>query len=41
MSTLTRETLAQARLYLCTDARERQGDLAAFLDQKDQKFVSR
>jgi thiamine-phosphate pyrophosphorylase len=24
--------LAAARLYLCTDARERQGDLAAFLD---------
>lgn len=24
--------LASARLYLCTDARERQGDLAAFLD---------
>jgi thiamine-phosphate pyrophosphorylase len=32
MSTLTRETLAQAKLYLCTDARERQGDLADFLD---------
>jgi thiamine-phosphate pyrophosphorylase len=25
--------LAAARLYLCTDARERQGDLARFLDQ--------
>jgi thiamine-phosphate pyrophosphorylase len=32
MSTMTREALAQARLYLCTDARERQGDLADFLD---------
>ena len=29
MSTLS---LADARLYLCTDARERQGDLADFLD---------
>jgi thiamine-phosphate pyrophosphorylase len=27
-----RERLAQARLYLCVDARERQGDLAEFLD---------
>jgi thiamine-phosphate pyrophosphorylase len=26
-----RERLAKARLYLCTDARERQGDLARFL----------
>jgi thiamine-phosphate pyrophosphorylase len=26
------ERLAAARLYLCTDARERQGDLPAFLD---------
>jgi thiamine-phosphate pyrophosphorylase len=25
--------IAQARLYLCTDARERQGDLRSFLDQ--------
>src|SRR5258708_3392818 len=25
-------SLAQARLYLCTDARQRQGDLADFLD---------
>jgi thiamine-phosphate pyrophosphorylase len=32
MSTTTRDALAQARLYLCTDARERQGDLAEFLD---------
>jgi thiamine-phosphate pyrophosphorylase len=28
-----RARLAAARLYLCTDARERQGDLAQFLDQ--------
>ena len=28
----TRSRLADARLYLCTDARERQGDLPAFLD---------
>lgn len=28
-----RERLAAARLYLCTDARERQGDLASFLDR--------
>lgn len=27
-----RKVLAGARLYLCTDARERQGDLAEFLD---------
>jgi thiamine-phosphate pyrophosphorylase len=27
-----RARLADARLYLCTDARERQGDLAGFLD---------
>jgi thiamine-phosphate pyrophosphorylase len=27
-----RERLAAARVYLCTDARERQGDLAPFLD---------
>ncbi len=27
-----RSRLAAARLYLCTDARERQGDLGAFLD---------
>jgi thiamine-phosphate pyrophosphorylase len=27
-----RDRLAAARLYLCTDARERQGDLPAFLD---------
>jgi len=27
-----RSRLAEARLYLCTDARERQGDLPAFLD---------
>jgi thiamine-phosphate pyrophosphorylase len=27
-----RERLLNARLYLCTDARERQGDLAEFLD---------
>jgi thiamine-phosphate pyrophosphorylase len=27
-----RARLAAARLYLCTDARQRQGDLAAFLD---------
>ncbi|MFF4013696.1 thiamine phosphate synthase [Streptomyces sp. NPDC001843] len=27
-----RERLADARLYLCTDARRRQGDLAEFLD---------
>ncbi len=28
-----RTRLASARLYLCTDARERQGDLAGFLDK--------
>jgi thiamine-phosphate pyrophosphorylase len=28
----TAERLADARLYLCTDARKRQGDLAEFLD---------
>lgn len=27
-----RDKLADARLYLCTDARKRQGDLPAFLD---------
>jgi hypothetical protein len=27
-----RERLAAARLYLCTDARQEQGDLAEFLD---------
>ena len=27
-----RDRLASARLYLCTDARQRQGDLAGFLD---------
>ena len=32
MVTDVRERLNDARLYLCTDARERQGDLAAFLD---------
>ena len=32
MSTMTRGTLAQAKLYLCTDARQHQGDLADFLD---------
>ncbi|MDK0519011.1 thiamine phosphate synthase [Streptomyces sp. ML-6] len=31
MSTL-RASLSEARLYLCTDARRRQGDLPAFLD---------
>ncbi|TQK43947.1 thiamine-phosphate diphosphorylase [Streptomyces sp. SLBN-118] len=31
MST-ARELLSDARLYLCTDARKKQGDLAAFLD---------
>ncbi|MGW9213760.1 thiamine phosphate synthase [Embleya sp. NPDC055664] len=30
--TSRQERLADARLYLCTDARERQGDLPAFLD---------
>jgi thiamine-phosphate pyrophosphorylase len=28
-----RERVAAARLYLCTDARQRQGDLVGFLDQ--------
>jgi thiamine-phosphate pyrophosphorylase len=28
-----RTALADARLYLCTDARQRQGDLASFLDE--------
>ena len=32
MASDLRSRLAQARLYLCTDARQRQGDLAAFLD---------
>ncbi|MGH3345321.1 MAG: thiamine phosphate synthase, partial [Carbonactinosporaceae bacterium] len=31
-SATARERLAGARLYLCTDARERQGDLPEFLD---------
>ncbi|MET8676516.1 thiamine phosphate synthase [Streptomyces sp. NPDC004647] len=31
-SVSARERLADARLYLCTDARKRQGDLAEFLD---------
>ncbi len=31
-STTAREQLAGARLYLCTDARKRQGDLPEFLD---------
>ena len=31
-SGLLRDHLASARLYLCTDARERQGDLPRFLD---------
>jgi thiamine-phosphate pyrophosphorylase len=31
-STALRARLAAARLYLCTDARERQGDLPGFLD---------
>ena len=29
---MTRDLLAQARLYLCTDARQKQGDLEPFLD---------
>ena len=29
---MPRRSLSDARLYLCVDARERQGDLAAFLD---------
>ncbi|MEU3350458.1 thiamine phosphate synthase [Streptomyces sp. NPDC037389] len=32
MSVTARERLAEARLYLCTDARKRQGDLPEFLD---------
>ncbi|WP_330457283.1 thiamine phosphate synthase [Streptomyces sp. NBC_00820] len=32
MSDTARTALADARLYLCTDARRRQGDLAEFLD---------
>jgi thiamine-phosphate pyrophosphorylase len=32
MTDLLRERLAAARLYLCTDAREREGDLPGFLD---------
>ncbi|MCQ0022390.1 thiamine phosphate synthase [Streptomyces somaliensis DSM 40738] len=32
MSTSARATLTDARLYLCTDARRRQGDLPEFLD---------
>ncbi|MEU1676425.1 thiamine phosphate synthase [Streptomyces roseifaciens] len=32
MSATTRDALADARLYLCTDARKRQGDLPEFLD---------
>ncbi|MCC3778037.1 thiamine phosphate synthase [Streptomyces sp. UNOB3_S3] len=32
MSFTARERLAEARLYLCTDARKRQGDLPEFLD---------
>jgi thiamine-phosphate pyrophosphorylase len=32
MTTDVRTRLADARLYLCTDARRAQGDLAAFLD---------
>jgi thiamine-phosphate pyrophosphorylase len=32
MADNVRERLAAARLYLCTDAREREGDLARFLD---------
>lgn len=31
--TTAREQLSDARLYLCTDARRRQGDLAEFLDE--------
>jgi thiamine-phosphate pyrophosphorylase len=31
-SAILRDQLASARLYLCTDARERQGDLPRFLD---------
>ncbi|MET8180979.1 thiamine phosphate synthase [Streptomyces sp. NPDC005336] len=32
MAATAREQLADARLYLCTDARKRQGDLPRFLD---------
>jgi thiamine-phosphate pyrophosphorylase len=32
MADLLRERLAAARLYLCTDGREREGDLPGFLD---------
>ncbi|WP_058044810.1 thiamine phosphate synthase [Streptomyces roseifaciens] len=32
MSATARDVLADARLYLCTDARKRQGDLPEFLD---------
>lgn len=32
MSDTARARLADARLYLCTDARRRQGDLPEFLD---------
>ncbi|MCF3104262.1 thiamine phosphate synthase [Streptomyces roseoverticillatus] len=32
MSATARDLLADARLYLCTDARKRQGDLPEFLD---------
>ncbi|WP_228977710.1 thiamine phosphate synthase [Streptomyces sp. DH12] len=32
MSTTARAALSRARLYLCTDARKRQGDLPEFLD---------
>ena len=32
MSDTARAALADARLYLCTDARKRQGDLPEFLD---------
>ncbi|QLE71698.1 thiamine phosphate synthase [Streptomyces rectiverticillatus] len=32
MSATARDALADARLYLCTDARKRQGDLPEFLD---------
>ncbi|WP_208637905.1 thiamine phosphate synthase, partial [Streptomyces murinus] len=32
MSDTARAELADARLYLCTDARRRQGDLPEFLD---------
>jgi thiamine-phosphate pyrophosphorylase len=32
MSTSARASLSDARLYLCTDARKRQGDLPEFLD---------